>query len=856
MQYSGGGTAKNVSRSDGLIIPDMIPGDDLSPEGIRTSATAMRTAASTMQTQSTSIDTTWTALPASFVAPDAAVLYAAMSPASVKAREFASKLTRVSAALDDFAHAIEPIKKTLAVIKADAISFTNEIGQDGLVWVNARETKAYEWDSRASYSSYGHGYGYGGYGSAGTGTATAADPVSYLRGLGESARSSGGVVQILASWKESGHYVGRNNDLLDRVADAYAKVNAAEVECANTINRERDICMAPLVAVEAWQLKQDGDDVAKLPWGHRVDEDRNCGENFGNGIVIAAVGAVEGLGSLVGYNPTKGEWGDGEHAGQSWLGVATGIGSLALSTMPFTPVLASMGVPLFTEAQNTTTEMFKGLVAWDRWEENPSEAFGQSLFNVGTMFIPVGGLVAGGVKVISGSAKAGTIIANTITKIEHVGVRVVEGVENTAHNVKKLVENLKSRIPSDLFPEFDADSGSGVKPNLTIDKDFSGPPLRVDSESNANHLPKGDNDGSANPAPKGDNDGSSPAHRGDNDNAPAPKGDNDSTPAPKSDNDNAPAGKGDADGVPGNKGDGVDTPPVKGDADGAPPAKGDVDAETPGTGKPDTDDGTPPRNDDSAEPAPGNKPDAATPAPHVHHDSVDGDAPSGDGWTRTSIAEEERMFLEAQAKRDAELRAAGLAPDAPYGEVQANSLSEAPLPPRPADVRGTGYETVGDPGAPWGRNASGEPYTEKEYASRFTQTGDGNVRYPDYDGVVPGTRITFSDPVAYLKEFGASFDRVGGMWGRYFGVVEDGRIASFEQRGLPIDNLGDKYFAPSFTDDAASIMKENGIRIEVSRIAPAFGREGGALQVRFIDANGDFLRGTKLVEDGIFSPVS
>lgn len=555
MQYAGGGTAKNVSRSDGLIIPDMIPGDDLSPEGIRTSATAMRTASTTMTTQSTSIDTKWTALPASFIAPDAAVLYSAMSPASVKARDFASRLTRVSAALDDFANAIEPVKKTLATIKSDAIAFTNEIGQDGLVWVNARETKAYEWDAQASYSSYGRGYG--AYSSAGT-TATVADPVAYLRGRGESARTSGGVVQILASWKESGHYVGRNNELLDRVADAYAKVNAAEVECANTINRERDVCVVPLVAVEAWQLKQEGDNVAKLPWGHRVDEDRNCGENFGNGIVIGAVGAVEGLGSLISYNPTKDSWGDWEHAGQSWVGVATGIGSLALSTMPLTPVLASMGVPVFSEAQNTTTEMLKGLVAWDRWSENPSEAFGQSLFNVGTMFIPVGGLVAGGVKVISGSAKAGSFIANAITKIDHVGVRISEGVANTAENITKLINKITPDVPSDLFKKPDSiDTGTGTKPHLDVDSNSGTSPLRGDSDGTGTHVPKGDSDSAGAPAPKGDTDNG----------APAPKADNDNAPAPKGDNDNAPVHKGDNDHTPGSKADGTDTPPAKGDVE-------------------------------------------------------------------------------------------------------------------------------------------------------------------------------------------------------------------------------------------------------------------------------------------------
>ncbi|SDR99962.1 glycohydrolase toxin TNT-related protein [Microterricola viridarii] len=804
-QRDGGGGSKNVSRSDGLIIPDKIPGDDLSPTGIRTSATAMRTAATTLRTQSTSIDSTWAALPASFVAPDAGVLYAAMGPASTKARDFAGKLTRVSAALDVFADAVEPIKKTLATIKADAITFTNEIGQDGLVWINARATKAYEWDSNASYASGSYGYAAGySYGATSTGgaTTTVQDPVSYLRGRGESARNHGGVVQILASWTESGHHVNANNDLLDRVADAYAKVNAAEVECANTINRERDICAAPLVAVEAWQLKQEGDSVAELPWGHRVEQDRNCGENFGNGIVIGAKGTVEGLGSLISYNPLKGEWGDWEHAGQAWTATGTALGSLALNLAPGAPLLAALGVPVFVDARDTSVEMLKGLVAWDTWADNPSEAAGQVLFNVGSIFIPVGGVVAGATKVIGGAAKAGSLVSKVVTKIETAVVHIGDAFTNTLERVKNLLGKGELHIPKDLFEK---------------------PPIsKIDADAPAVH--KVDTDGGLHGS-RADTDSGAPAHKADGD-TPAHKGD-DGAPGHRADSDTAVGGKGDGDSVA--------------------PVKGDGTPEAPGSSKPDVDTATPPKGDGDTKPVTGDKTvDPATPAPKVHHESVDGSAPAGDGWTRTSEAEEQAMDAAAKAKRDGELQAAGLAPDAPYGEVQVNSLTEAPLPPKPADVTGTGYSTVSDSAAPWGRDSSGTPFTEQEYASRFTQTGKYDIRYPDSAGVEHGTRVTYTDPAAYIRDFGTELDRVGPMSGKYFGVVEDGVAASFEQRGLPLSNLAADYYGVSFTERAAEIMKANGIHVEISRIAPAFGREGGALQTRFIDGNGNVFTGEQL----------
>jgi hypothetical protein len=32
-----------------------------------------------------------------------------------------------------------------------------------------------------------------------------------------------------------------------------------------------------LTPIEAWQLKQGGENTTELPWGHRAEEDRNCG---------------------------------------------------------------------------------------------------------------------------------------------------------------------------------------------------------------------------------------------------------------------------------------------------------------------------------------------------------------------------------------------------------------------------------------------------------------------------------------------------------------------------------------------------------------------------------------------------
>lgn len=403
-------SASETQAGDGLIIPDKIPGDDLKPENIRAAAAALGTVASSYTTTAQEVEASWAAMPASFVAPDAEIVYAGMSKPAESARTFSTKVGKVSHALLAYADSLGEVKKTLAAIKQDAYTFLSEFEAGNRVWVNARETQAYEWDPHIRSSAATARFG-----------TTGDDPVSYLQGRGETARSLGGDVQILVHWSQSGKHVSRNNELMNRIADAYARVNALEVECANAVNAQRDDSVAPLKAVEAWQLKQDGENVAKLPWGHRSDEQRNCSESFGHGANTAFTETVQGLGGLIGYNPIKDQFGDGAHAGQAWLGFGQGLAALGLMVNPLGPVLGTLGVPGYKEAQNTVTEMGKGLVAWDTWAKNPAEASGAVLFNVGTLFIP--GVDA--VKAASVLSKAG-VVSNAVAKVERVAARLEE----------------------------------------------------------------------------------------------------------------------------------------------------------------------------------------------------------------------------------------------------------------------------------------------------------------------------------------------------------------------------------------------------------------------------------------------
>lgn len=61
--------------------------------------------------------------------------------------------------------------------------------------------------------------------------------------------------------------------------------------------------------------------------------------------------------------------------------------------------------------------------------------------------------------------------------------------------------------------------------------------------------------------------------------------------------------------------------------------------------------------------------------------------------------------------------------------------------------------------------------------------------------------------------------------------------ALFEQRALPPAELGKSYHQYTFTGNAAELMKRDGVRIEVSRVAEGFGRDGGGLQLRLFKAD-------------------
>jgi Tuberculosis necrotizing toxin len=209
------------------------------------------------------------------------------------------------------------------------------------------------------------------------------------------------------------------------------------------------------------------------------------------------------------------------------------------------------------------------------------------------------------------------------------------------------------------------------------------------------------------------------------------------------------------------------------------------------------------------------------------HDPVHSDEEKGDGWHRV-----------------------GDKPDNPhYGEPLERSWESGPYPTRDGENNST-FDLVGRPDEPYGHDVDGRALTKAEYDERYNKIGTEGEEwenYPPNDGAVPYTRIVYDSGEAYLRDYGPYLDRIGEDYGTYLGVMPDGEAPSFEGRSLPISSLNLPYSRFVLN------MLPDGWNIEISQIAPAFGRDGGELQVLIYNELGRKQSVAQLLEDGVLN---
>jgi hypothetical protein len=136
--------------------------------------------------------------------------------------------------------------------------------------------------------------------------------------------------------------------------------------------------------------------------------------------------------------------------------------------------------------------------------------------------------------------------------------------------------------------------------------------------------------------------------------------------------------------------------------------------------------------------------------------------------------------------------------------------------------------------APYGHEPrSAESFTRDDYEQRWVDE-NGWDRHPPNGGAMPGTIVDYNSAEAFIRDYGDQVDRVGEPTGGYMAVKPDGVPATFDERALPISSLDKTYYSYQFTGHLPE-----GWHIRISETAPAFGRDGGSLQVQVLSENGE-----------------
>ena len=394
------------------INPDGIPGGHIDPDTIEASAARIATAGANVRNHGATVVTTWQRLSGVYEAPEDQQLFDVITPVGSTTTTVGDDLETVGNALKSFASEVRPIVARLMELKYQAELFVNTTVAHG-VTVSA-PMNAYQ------PSSFG--------------AAPAAAPPSQQ------------------PWDENQGAIDRNNQLWNQVAAQQELLWAAERTCANKIRALYGAAALHSAASEKDPLGYGLSkipDGTKMPWGAPAERTEGCAESsvkfvfkgvLWDGIVVGGLwGTIKGLGTLVlGYNPQTGDFFSGDAYGAAW----SGVGMLAVGLATAGPASAVLGMTpgpvgdLVRGGQNALLNAGKGLIAWDKWQDDPGAALGESIFNIGTILIPAGAAVTG-VKTAGMAARVLTATA-----------RVMDAVDPGAWAVKGSLAGIKVVVPS------------------------------------------------------------------------------------------------------------------------------------------------------------------------------------------------------------------------------------------------------------------------------------------------------------------------------------------------------------------------------------------------------------------------
>ncbi|WP_278103736.1 hypothetical protein AB0870_03215 [Microbacterium proteolyticum] len=407
-----------------------IPGDEIKPEVVEENARTIGTISGQVSEHGSNVHFKWQGMAGVYEAPESPTLLGLMAPVSSQATQVGDNLAEVSAALVAFAADVRPIKAELDSLRAQAQAFVDSIRSG----VRVQEVNP-AWT--AAQSSYGGATAMptyqGSWGSSTTGSSTAAAPEQYRT--------------VTKEWHESQEHVDRNNELIAAVNAQQVKLWEAERACANRIRALYGAQPLHAATSEDDALGYGISEIPEgtdVPWGAEVERTEDCAEGtvrfvvkdfLWEGIIVGGLGGTIGglLTLTVGFDPATWTFFSPDAYGAAWGGMLQlGVG-LALQSEPNRSILWADDVagmfgarflpPEVQQLRANAGEAWlttgKALIAWDKWQDDPGTALGESVFNVGTILVPAGAAVSG-VKTAAGATSA-------IARTGEVGSAIVRG---------------------------------------------------------------------------------------------------------------------------------------------------------------------------------------------------------------------------------------------------------------------------------------------------------------------------------------------------------------------------------------------------------------------------------------------
>ncbi|WOF22710.1 hypothetical protein N8K70_15140 [Microbacterium betulae] len=386
MMMDGGGSGG--ASGDGLIDPSQFPcrSADFSQDRILASAAAVSGIGDNVFAAVENTQTAWNGLqsPGVYEAPEQDAVYTLIQPAVDEAQTFRDGLGRVSQALSTYADELAAIQPALRDLEERAAAFRAE----ALAGYEVNNYEAHGWFAYFGWADMG--------------------PLAQAESQGTALDPMG---KTTIGWREHGPARDKNEELLTEHGEILERVSTAAANCANTINAELNMCVAPVVPFDAEVFLQTDD---PMPFGAPMEEDRNCTESVGHGFQTFVGDTIHGIVGLVGFDENwQHSW---EYAGQNWANT----GDFLLSTLiMLNPQLwlGSMGNQMLghgTEYDAWIMERLnlgfggwssligydhfaalEGENGWHRWEEDGWATLTESGLGLGTMFLGGSGFARG-----------------------------------------------------------------------------------------------------------------------------------------------------------------------------------------------------------------------------------------------------------------------------------------------------------------------------------------------------------------------------------------------------------------------------------------------------------------------------